>query len=92
MLKDSQTKRSERHGWQGRVQRPNEIFVEPLRFFDLEADSRDRREIFLGEVDDEADAKIVQPWSELALFGSRCMLEPRLLVAHNLRAAYVGPC
>lgn len=49
------------HGREGGVERADEIFVEPLGFFNLEADSRDRREVFLGEVDDEADAEVVQP-------------------------------
>lgn len=61
MLKNSQTKSPQRHRRQGRVQWPNEIFIKPLRFLDLKAYSGNRRQVFLWEVDDEADAKIVQP-------------------------------
>ena len=46
------------------VQRADEVFVEPLCFFDLEAYSLDREQFFLGQVDDEANAQIVEPVNE----------------------------
>ena len=45
----------------GRVQRTDEVFVEPLCLLDLEADALHRLQLFVGQVDDEADAQVVQP-------------------------------
>ena len=56
MLKYDQTEISEVERWQFRVQRPYEVFVEPLCFFDLKAYSLDRLELFFGEIDDESYA------------------------------------
>lgn len=61
MLEDTQTEAAEGHGREGGVQWTDKIFVEPLRFFNLEADARNRGEIFLGEIYYEADAEVVQP-------------------------------
>ncbi|OSS44686.1 hypothetical protein B5807_10585 [Epicoccum nigrum] len=47
-----------------RVQRADEVFVEPLCFFDLEANALDGEQLLLRQVDDEADAQIVQPLNE----------------------------
>jgi len=50
------------HGWQVvGVERTDEVFVKPLGLLDLEAYSLHRLQFFIGEVDDEADAEIVQP-------------------------------
>ena len=43
------------------VQRPDEVFVEPLGLFDLEAYSLHRLQFFIGQVDDEAHAEVVEP-------------------------------
>lgn len=47
MLEDAQAKVSETERGQLWVQRTNEVLVEPLRFFDLEADAFDRSEFLL---------------------------------------------
>lgn len=62
MLEDELAEAAQVHGRQGRVLRPDEVLVEPLRLFDLEADSLDRGELFVGEVYDEADAEVVEPF------------------------------
>lgn len=61
MLEYAQAEGAECHGRQGRIQRTDEVLVEPLGFFDLKAYPRDRGEILLGEVNDETDAEVVQP-------------------------------
>jgi hypothetical protein len=43
------------------VERTDEVFVEPLGFLDLEAYSLDRLQLFIGQVDDEAHAEVVEP-------------------------------
>jgi hypothetical protein len=43
MREDSFTEAAEIHGRERWIERPNKIFVEPLRLFDLEAYSRDFR-------------------------------------------------
>jgi hypothetical protein len=43
------------------VERADEVFVEPLGFLDLEAYSLDRLQFFIGQVDDEAHAEVVEP-------------------------------
>ena len=55
MLKHAETEFTERHGRQRRVQRANEVFVEPLCLLDLKTDSFDRFKLFLREVNDEPD-------------------------------------
>lgn len=55
MLEDAQTEATKGHGREGRIQRSNEILVEPLGLLDLEAYSLDRAEFFLREIDDETD-------------------------------------
>jgi hypothetical protein len=62
MLKDPETEVAKRHRWECGVQRPYKVFVEPLRFFDLETYAGHRRQVFLREVDDKADAKVIQPY------------------------------
>lgn len=52
------------------IQRADEVFIEPLRFFDLEAYALDGEQLLLREVDDEADAQVVEPVNERHL-GSR---------------------
>lgn len=41
---------------EGGIEWPNEVFVKPLRFFDLKAYSLNGFEFFLGEIDDESNA------------------------------------
>jgi hypothetical protein len=43
-----------------------------LGFFDLEADALDRGEFFVGEVDDEADAEVVEPCAYTCEVSSSC--------------------
>jgi hypothetical protein len=43
------------------VERTDEVFVEPLCFLDLEAYSLHRLQFFIGKVDDEAHAEVVEP-------------------------------
>ena len=43
------------------VERADEVFVEPLGFLNLEAYSLHRLQFFIGKVDDEAHAEVVQP-------------------------------
>ncbi|PNY29886.1 hypothetical protein TCAP_00200 [Tolypocladium capitatum] len=57
VLKDPQAKCSERHGWESWIKRSDEVFVEPLRFLDLETYSGNRGQVLLREVDYEADAE-----------------------------------
>lgn len=47
------------HGRQARVERPDEIFVEPLRLLELEAYALHGLELFVGRVDDEADTQVI---------------------------------
>ena len=61
MLKNEQTEISEVERWQFWVQRPYEVFVEPLRFFDLKAYSLNGLQFFFGEIDDESYAQVIQP-------------------------------
>lgn len=56
MLKDAEGKGLEVERRQRRIQGTDEILVEPLCFFDLEADSLNGLEFFAGEIDNEADA------------------------------------
>ena len=56
VLKYEQTEISEIERRQFWVQRPYEVFVEPLCFFDLKAYSLDGFELFFGEIDDESYA------------------------------------
>lgn len=46
------------------VERADEVFIEPLGLLDLEANALDRLQLFVGQVDDEADAQVVQPVNE----------------------------
>ena len=59
MLEDPQAESSEIEGRQARIQRTDEVFVEPLCFFDLKAYSLDGLELFRGQVDDKADAEVI---------------------------------
>lgn len=47
------------HGGEGRVERADEVFVEPLCLLDLETYSFDGLEFFLGKVDDETDTEVI---------------------------------
>jgi hypothetical protein len=62
MLEYAKAETAQGHGRQGRVQRTDKIFVEPLRFLNLETDPGYGGEVFFGKIDNEADAQIVQPW------------------------------
>lgn len=62
VLEHLQAEGSQRHGWQGGVQGSDEVFVEPLRLFNLKTDARYRGEVLPGEVYDESDAEVVQPY------------------------------
>lgn len=61
MLEDEFAEAAEVHLRQRGILRPDEVLVEPLRFFDLEADAFYGREFFVREVDDEAHAEVVEP-------------------------------
>lgn len=61
MLKYEQTKVSEVEGRQVWVQRAYEVLVEPLCLFYLKAYSLNGFELFLGKIDYEAYAEVIQP-------------------------------
>ena len=63
MLEDAESKRLEREGRESWVERPNEILVEPLRFLDLKADPFHGFKFFSRQVDNEADAEVIEPYS-----------------------------
>lgn len=54
------------------VQGPNEVFVEPLRLLDLEADALHGLELFVGQVHDEADAEVVEPVKQAFVRSCHC--------------------
>jgi hypothetical protein len=66
MCEDPKTKVAKRQGWEIRVERPYEIFVVPLCFFNREANSFHFGEVIVRKIDDEANAKVVQPWMTLS--------------------------
>lgn len=59
VLQDARGKLPQVQLRQRRVQRTDKVFVEPLGLLDLEADSLDRLEFFLGQVDDKTDAQVI---------------------------------
>lgn len=61
MGEDPYAKGAEGHGWQGWIKRSDEVLVVPLCLLDGKAYPLHRREIILGEIDDETNTKIVQP-------------------------------
>lgn len=66
MLEYAHAEDAQGHGRQGWVQRTDEIFVEPLRFLNLETYALYRGEVFGGDIDNEADAKVVQPCKRMS--------------------------
>lgn len=56
VLEDSQAKGAQCHGREGRIEGSDEVFVEPLCLFNLEAQSGNRRQVLLRKIDDEPDA------------------------------------
>lgn len=55
MLEDPQAKGPQGQRRQGGIKRTDEIFIEPLCFLDLEADSLDRGKLFWWKIDNETD-------------------------------------
>ena len=43
------------------VERADKVFVEPLCLLDLEADALNRLQFFIGQVDDETHAEVIEP-------------------------------
>lgn len=68
VLEQGQTKGAQRQTWQWLSlcggQRTDEVFVVPLRFFDLEAEAWDGGEFRGWEVEEEADGEVVEPCDE----------------------------
>ena len=56
VFEDAQCKCFEVEGGKSGIKWTDEIFVKPLRFFDLETNSLDRFELFSGQVDNETSA------------------------------------
>ncbi|GAT19133.1 hypothetical protein RIB2604_00400650 [Aspergillus luchuensis] len=48
MLKNAQSEGFQGQGRESRIQRPNEVFVKPLCFFNLKTDAFNRFELFSG--------------------------------------------
>lgn len=48
MLEDAQSERFQGQGRKGRIQRSNEVFVEPLCLLYLETDALNRLKLFTG--------------------------------------------
>lgn len=63
VLKDEKAELLQVHRWQGRIKRPDEVFVEPLGLLHLETYSFHRLELFLGEIYDKAYTEVVEPLS-----------------------------
>jgi hypothetical protein len=61
MLKDAESKRLERERGESWVERPNEVLVKPLRFLDLKADPFYGFKLFSRQIDNEADAEVIEP-------------------------------
>ena len=59
MLKNMKTKFTEAERGEGGIQGANEIFVEPLRFFHLKADTLHVSELFLRLVYDKSYGEVV---------------------------------
>lgn len=73
MLEDSCMKGSQGQGWKIGVKWTDEIFIEPMCFFDLEAYAGDLGQVFCGEIDDEADTKVIQPCDSFVSLNSYCV-------------------
>ena len=61
MLEDAQAEITEGERWKVWIEGADEVFVEPLCFFDLEAYSLYRFQFFLWQIDYEAYTKVIQP-------------------------------
>lgn len=61
MLENAQAEITEGEGRKVRIERADEVFVEPLCFFDLKAYSLHRFQFFLWQIDYEAYTEIIQP-------------------------------
>lgn len=61
MLEDPQAKGPQGQRRQGGIKRTDEIFIEPLCFLDLEADSLDRGKLFWWKIDNETDTEVIEP-------------------------------
>lgn len=59
MLEDSESERFQGQGGEGRIQRPDEVFVEPLRFLHLKAYPFDRLELLMRQVYNESDTQVI---------------------------------
>lgn len=61
MLENAQAEIAEGERREVRIERADEVFVEPLCFFDLKAYSLHRFQFFLWQIDYEAYTEIIQP-------------------------------
>ena len=61
MLEDAQAEVTEGERGQVRIERADEVLVEPLRFFDLKAYSLYGFQFFLWQIDYEAYTEVIQP-------------------------------
>ncbi len=61
MLEDAQAEIPKGERGEVRIERADEVLVEPLCFFDLEAYSFDGFQFLLWQIDDEAYTEIIQP-------------------------------
>lgn len=59
MLEDAEREGFKGEGRESRIQRPDKVFVEPLRFLYLKTDPFDGFELLPWEVNNEADAEVI---------------------------------
>jgi len=59
MLEYSESERFEGQGGEGRIHRPDEVFVKPLRFLHLEAYPFDRLKLFMRQVYNKSDTQVI---------------------------------
>lgn len=61
VFEESEAECPQGHGREARVRRANEIFIVPVGFLGIEAYSLDAGEVAGWEIDQKADAKVIQP-------------------------------
>lgn len=59
MLEDPKSERFQGQGGEGGIQRPDEVFVKPLRFLDLKTDPFDRLQLLTRQVYNESDTQVI---------------------------------
>lgn len=69
MLEHALGEHAQVHRRQARVQRPDEVFIEPLCLLDLKADALDRLQLLVGQVHNEAHAEVIEPVKQALVGG-----------------------